>query len=435
MSNRNLLLNLIESENTRNKKYYDLLKGAYDSRFYHYGNHFRYHEENRLGIKEFLRSKVMSLLIGIFVFLMSFKKRKKEPTIFSTSYFNTDAYFKTTYGFKMSRPPWAYNNRRDNLFNFELFKKSEELKKELKHENFSYLISETFISKVKIYEEELKRFIVHNNIVALFVSNDVGFFEKLTINIFRDLRLPSFAFVHGLQFWLNDYDWKRADYLVVWGRLSKDDFVKKGFLSHQILISGHPSIQFSKNTNLRFELNDILVLGNSLHGIHPSNKYTLTDRSNCIYYLYLIQSCLKELNVSKVRFRPHPSENPEWYKKNIDLTFFEIDEFDLNSSLGAATLVIGPTSTVFFDSLVRGVNFVVFNPPNQFGFGLNGYRTPSMYNGDNKKVPVAKSVVELREILIKKKRVDVSILNDICKEKFDLEDLYSIINNKIISNK
>lgn len=433
MSNRNLLLNLIESENPNNKKYYDFLKGAYDSRFYHYGSHFKQHEEKTLGVKKSLLRKVMFLLSGVFVFFMSLKKRKKEPTIFSTSYFNTDTYFKDTYSFNMSRPPWAYNGRLDNVFSYELFKKSKELKKDLKHKNFSYLISEAFISKVKIYEEELKAFILHNNVVALFVSNDIGFFEKLSISIFRDLGLPSFAFVHGLQFWLNDYDWKRTDYLVLWGTLSKQDFVKNGFNGERILVSGHPNKTIIKKKHLKFDLDDILVLANSLNGIHPSNEYYLSDRSNCIYYLYLIQSCLKELNVSKVRFRPHPSENLEWYKKNIDLTFYEIDEFDLNSSLDAATLVIGPTSTVFFDVLERGVNYVVFEPQNQFGLGLYGFRTPSMYNGDNSKVPVAKSKEELRDLLNNKTKVDISILDDVCNANFDVEQVYLIINKSIKS--
>ena len=133
--------------------------------------------------------------------------------------------------------------------------------------------------------------------------------------------------------------------------------------------------------------------------------------------------------MTTVRFRPHPSENPNWYRNNIDINFYQIDDLDLSSSLASSSLVIGPTSTVFFDALIQGVNYVVFQPLNQFGFGLNGYRIPSMYNGDNEKVPVAKSVVELREILKKKKLVNISILNDICQEEFDLENVYSIINS------
>ena len=429
MPNRNLLIHLIESENRQNEKYYDFLKEKFDNRFYHYGSHFKSSYEKKSTFKEALYRKIISFLMGLFVFLMKLVKKSKGPTVISTSYFNTDSYFKTTYGFNVSRPPWAYNNNFDNLFDFNLYKKSEKIKNELNNKNFSYLVSDTFINKIKDFEQELKIFFVTNNIVALFVSNDVGFFEKLAISIFKDLGLPSFSFAHGLQFWLNDYDWKRTDYLVVWGMLSKQDFVNMGFNSEKVLVSGHPDHKNIKKKELRFDVNDILVLGNSLNGINPSNEYTLTDRSNCIYYLYLIQNCLKEFNVTKVRFRPHPSENPNWYRNNIDLNFYEIDDLDLSSSLASSSLVIGPTSTVFFDALIQGVNYVVFQPLNQFDFGLNGYRIPSMYNGDNEKVPVAKSVVELREILKKKKLVNISILNDICQEKFDLEDVYSIINS------
>jgi len=428
MSNRNLLINLIESENSKNKKYYDFLKENLDSRFYHYGFHFKYSFERKSAFKEGLYSKIINFLTGLFVFFMQSVKKSKGPTVISSSYFNTDSYFKTTYDCNVSRPPWAYNQNFDNLFDFNLYKKSEKIKNDLKNKNFSYLVSDTFINKIKDFEQELKIFFVTNNIVALFISNDRGFFEKLAISIFKDLGLPSFSFAHGLQFWLNDYDWKRADYLVVWGILSKQDFVNMGFNSEKVLISGHPEKINIAKKELRFDVTDILVLGNSLNGVNPSNEYTLTDRSNCIYYLYLIQKCLKEFNITKVRFRPHPSENPDWYRKNIDLNFYEIDDLDLSSSLVSSSLVIGPTSTVFLDALIEGVNYVVFEPHNQFGFGLNGYRIPSMYNGDNENVPVAKSVVELREILKEKKLVNISILNDICQEKYDLEDVYSIIN-------
>ncbi len=76
---------------------------------------------------------------------------------------------------------------------------------------------------------------------------------------------------------------------------------------------------------------------------------------------------------------------------NIDLDFYIIDTDTLDSSLSKSTLVIGPTSTVFFDSFKAGVYYLIF----QLEFNgvdlINGYRIPGMYNGDNSKVPVAKS--------------------------------------------
>jgi len=136
MSNRNLLINLIESENSKNKKYYDFLKENLDSRFYHYGFHFKYSFERKSAFKEGLYSKIINFLTGLFVFFMQSVKKSKGPTVISSSYFNTDSYFKTTYDCNVSRPPWAYNQNFDNLFDFNLYKKSEKIKNDLKNRIF-----------------------------------------------------------------------------------------------------------------------------------------------------------------------------------------------------------------------------------------------------------------------------------------------------------
>jgi hypothetical protein len=425
--NKNLLLEYIESNNLKNKEYYDFLKEAFDQRFYYYGGHFLDPFEKKINRRRKVKIIIISIIKYFYVMLMGIKKKKPKPTILSSAYFNVDQHLTFNHGLNSSRPPWKYNSSKNNIFDYKLFRSSNKLDKLLHKENFSYLISDEFIKEIDLYRNDVTKFIVSNNIVALFVSNDIGFFEKLYISIFKELNLPTFVFVHGLQFWLNESDFNRADYLVVWGKLSKQDFIKNGVIGDKIIISGHPKYKKIEKKNLKFDFSDILVLGNSMNGTNPSNDYTLTDRSNCIYYLYLIQNCLLDLGVKKVRFRPHPSENKDWYKNNINSSFFQIDYEDLDTSLNASTLVIGPTSTVFLESLIRGVNYVIFNPPNQYGLGLNGYRIPSIYNGDNKKVPVAKSVSELREILIKKNQNDITILDDICDELFNLEPVYSVI--------
>lgn len=429
MSNKNLLLQFIEPQNLEDKKYFDFLKGTYDSRFYHYGDHFKIHVESKYNFNLRVKNKFLDFLILSFVFIMGFRKKSKQPTIISTAYFNTDSEFREKYHLNVSRPPWAYNNSILNRFDYNLFRETQKIQESFKNENFAYLVSDVFLSRLKEYREKLKKFFIENNVCALFVSNDIGFFEKVAIDIFKELKLPSFAFVHGLQFCLNDIDFRRSDYLVVWGELSKNDFVLNGLEKDKIIVSGHPKYtSISKfKTELRFDLSDILVLTNSLNGIHPSSEYTLTDRSNCIYYLFMIQDVLQSLGVDRVRLRPHPSENQEWYIKNIDTTFYVIDKIGLDESLKKSSLVIGPTSTVFFEALVEGVNYLVFDPENQYGRGLNGYPTPSMYNGNNSKVPVAKNVDQLKEVLVKKKCVNISIIQDVCKPAFSLDLINQII--------
>ncbi len=69
-----------------------------------------------------------------------------------------------------------------------------------------------------------------------------------------------------------------------------------------------------------------------------------------ILYLYRIQKVLTAFGVRSVRLRPHPSENRNWYTKYFDPNFFKLNPYDLETSMKKATLVIGPSSTVFIES-------------------------------------------------------------------------------------
>lgn len=429
--NKNLLIQFIETNNQKNQKHYDLLKEIFDQRFYYYGEHFKNPFEKKINAKEKLISIFFDCIKCLYIKIMSFQKKKETKTILSTAYFNIENHFINRFKLNVSRPPWKYNKSKKNIFDYELFKMSENLNYCIKNKNFSYLISDEFINEINLYRNEIKKYVINNNIVALFVSNDICFFEKLYISVFKELNLPSFVFVHGLQFWLNELDFTRTDYLVVWGNLSKQNFVNRGVLESKIIVSGHPVYNINQKHNLKFDFDNILVLGKSISGSRPSDDYTLSDRSNSIYYLFLIQNCLSLFGVKKVRFRPHPSENAKWYIDNIDNDFYEIDNFDLKKSLNESSLVIGPTSTVFFEALHLGVNYVVFEPLNQFNKSLDGFDIPSMYNGDNPKVPVANNVSELAEILESKKKVDIDVLDELSNSNFNVDIIYDIITSQL----
>ena len=72
MSNKNLLLQFIEPQNLEDKKYFDFLKGTYDSRFYHYGDHFKIHVESKYNFNLRVKNKFLDFLILSFVFIMGF---------------------------------------------------------------------------------------------------------------------------------------------------------------------------------------------------------------------------------------------------------------------------------------------------------------------------------------------------------------------------
>lgn len=429
----NLLLDYIFNRRKENENTYYQLKEIYDRKFYHYGNHFKYHYENRksLPVKTRLKKSFYNFAISVFVFI--FRDRKKKlPTVLSTIYYGADLTFKENYPINISRPPWAYNSWKCNIYNWQLFKKSNRLKKQFESSNFDILISDDFIKEIQEYKKQLKKFIAENNVVALFVPQDIGFFEKMAIDVFKEMHFPTFVFVHSLQFWINKHDFGRTDYLVVWGEASKNDFVQNGMALNKILVSGHPQYHNLKAPQtLRFGFERILVLSVALAGITPSEDYLLTDRSNCIYYLYLIQDCLKKFGVESVYLRPHPSENPEWYMSNLDQNFFHIDTEPLSVSLSEASLVIGPTSTVLFEALLHNVNYLVFNPDNEYGKGLNGYHIPHFYNGKHSKVPVAKTADELESMISAKQMIDPTVLNELVADTFSLDKVYKIISESI----
>ena len=63
---------------------------------------------------------------------------------------------------------------------------------------FKELVSPDSIKMILEYKKDLKKWFQKNDIKALFVGNNVNFFESLAIDIFEEIDKPSFEFVHGL---------------------------------------------------------------------------------------------------------------------------------------------------------------------------------------------------------------------------------------------
>ena len=99
--------------------------------------------------------------------------------------------------------------------------------------------------------------------------------------------------------------------------------------------------------------------------------------------------------------------------------FFIPDTSILNDSIQKATLIIGPTSTIFLESLYRGKNYVIYELCNGDLDIFNQKLVPP-FDGREENIPVAKSEGELYIILIENKRVDFQILESYFKSKFDL---------------
>jgi hypothetical protein len=311
-----------------------------------------------------------------------------------------------------------------------LFIKGQDLARRISEAKFSELLDEQLFNKIDDYKEALKEYVQSNPIRALFLAQDLGLFEKIAIEVFKELRLPTFNFIHGFPAIYNGIDNNRTDYIVVWGDEIKNNFTRAGYQENKIIVNGHPKYKKLNIKPLKFSFEDVLIVSKSLIGSQYSDEIILGDRSNLIFYLLSIQEVLEKFNIKKVRFRPHPSENINWYYKFIDKNFFQPDIIDASDSLLKSTLVIGGTSTMFFESIIHGVNYVVFEPKDANDKLIDGFIPISPFDGKNIKVPVAKSSSELLSILEHKLKVENSVLYDFIDKDFNQQ----IILEKIVNH-
>jgi hypothetical protein len=426
---RNLLLNFLNEESknsTDDKKILEYLQFDLNTKIYSFGTQFKNPNESKKTVKEKLKSHLFQFIIKLQALMYSFlKKDSSTKVILSSAYFNLDDKIESK-EFLIVSPPWLFGKNQQHL-DFSMFNKSLTISNKLKN-NFNDLINPYFFSLAKQYKIDFKEYVVKFKVCALFLPQDIGFFEKLAIDVFNDLKLPTFNFIHGLPGIYNSIDYNRADYLVVWGESIKSNFVKIGFDPDKIIVNGHPKYNNIKlNHSLAFNLDNILIITKSLNGSQFSESVILGDRSNLIFYLLSIKRVLEKLGVKSVRLRPHPSENIDWYYKYIDEKFFIRDYSHLKTSLMNSTSVIGGTSTTFLEALIEGVNYVIYEPLLENNKLIDGFCPVAPFDGSDKKVPVAKSEDELEEILVKKKFVDVTVLSDYISNEFNTDTILNLI--------
>jgi hypothetical protein len=300
----------------------------------------------------------------------------------------------------------------------------------LRFADFNYLISNEFASKVKNYRQELSEHIKKIGYECLFVSGDLSFLDRLLIKIFKDLDKKSFCLMHGLpSIYLHSRD-SRTDYMTIWGSQQLSGYVSARHESSRFIITGHPNYK-EKPSNLRFSLDNILVITKPTDGIPAEIDESISNRSESLRYIYQLEQVLRSLGVTKARLRVHPDENPKWYATHINLGFFDIDYDQLSDSLNKSSLVIGPVSTVFIDSLFHGVNYLVFEPL-VGGKTIFGRSLTPLLDGRDKRVPVATSEDELEGFLKDRQKINLEIINEFTKFPHDLSKVIDIINEPLL---
>lgn len=423
------LFDYIKEYSGINEEILESLKFDLDKRIYYYGQHFKFPHEGQWLLRDLLSYEVKNFLEDYFIYFkimlnnVIFDRRRKN--ILSNSYFKVNSELKKI-GFGVYSPSWCMNEDKNILTNYNLYNITKRLQKVIRNGDFKELFSDALLSKIKDFRKNLEKFVIKNNFVAVCVPNDMCFFENLSIKVFRKANMPSFVFLHGLPAIYNDMDNNRADYLIVWGDRIKDNFVKAGVKKEKIFVSGHPYYGGFNAKDLRYSFDNILVVNKSMNGAQYSDRVVLSDRGNLITYLYSIQNALEKFQIKSVRVRLHPSENYVWYQKFIDTNFYKIDALPLPESLKKATLVIGPTSSVFLESTYYGVNYIVYEPCDN-EFDLINFRLVPPFDGSDPRVPVAKTEEDLVSFLKNKTMNSPDFFGEYIKSQFDISFIKDII--------
>lgn len=234
-------------------------------------------------------------------------------------------------------------------------------------EDFNDVVTKENAELLEHYKNVLLKEYSEYHFKALFVGNGEPFIFKLHLDLFKQLGVPSFIFLHGIPGIYNLDTERKADYLLVWGEQIRQNYIDAGFNPNKVVVTGHPRYsEIPKNFNLRNDLSSVLVTTTasvnwSPHGWEAA-QFPLYDRSIIVLYCYSIQTVLQKLGVKHARLRVHPSVRKEWVMRFVDKNFYTIDTASLQQSLNESTLVIGPTSTVWLESILAGVNYLVYEP-------------------------------------------------------------------------
>lgn len=406
-------------------KYIDFLKVDLDSHLYGYGENLttNYAAIRNVSIrfyydfyKRFIRLKDAKSYIG------------DESNILS--FINLPSYIENSYNINLLNSilqPIGYNKviKSKSLIDFYWYYIRTITKKKF-NEIISLECFEEFENYRKIIIEEYKKY----NFKGLFVGNGEPFMFKFHLDIFKDLQRPSFIFLHGLPGIYKLETEKVADYLLVWGDNIKENYIEAGFDENKIKVIGHPRYNdIPTNIKLKNDLSDILVATTSSIEWSPQgwdlNNFPLYDRSLIILYCYSIQQALTINGVKHARLRVHPSVNKSWISKYIDTNFYTLDYLPLNDSLSKSSLVIGPTSSLWLESLLAGVNYLVYEP------GINGrniYNAPLVppFDGSDSSLIVANSEEELSAMIKDRYILNTSIVERYIKP-FDFSPVYELL--------
>lgn len=419
------LLDLIKERFAPDQGLFNTLKYELDKRIYYYGDQFKYpFSPGRKKLPQLAKGVLKRVFITSKI-ISSSNKSATKPRILSSAYFTVNSEL-SSIGYDVFCPPWSITKDRNVLPDLELYEQSRKMEAILQKASFAYLLSEDCKACIESFELQLELSLKKCKINAVMVANDIGFFESILIKVCKKRNIPSFIFLHGLPGRYNIIDENKTDFLIVWGKKIKQNYIDYGFNEKKVIISGHPYYKDFKLQPLSFSLENVLVLTKSMSGGQHSDKVRVGDRGNSILYLLSIEKVLRSFGVKSVKLRPHPSESIEWYYQYIDAHFFKADTLPLESSIANSSLLLGPTSTVFLEAIYNGKNYLVYEPAND-EVDLFGFKLIPPFNKKDARVPVATNDVELSEMIKEKRVVVADVFYDYIQTKFDIAKIKDIV--------
>lgn len=408
-------------------KYIDFFKIELDWHIYNSEQHIAesYHRNNKISTKLKL---FQAIQYSIALFEYSKLKTTNGINVLSTVAFSNPDVLGDL-GFNLFSPVWNAVGKKNIFGNLKTIKWHENIQGLIHRKDFYLYLNSQLHQNLEDFQGHLISQYSKQNFRALLLYTDQYFYSKYFIDIFKKMDRPSFVFSHGLPGIYSQEVDNRSDYLLVWSEKIRQNYVNVGFDPNKVKVVGNPKYaKLDQNKELKSDLSDVLVipLSSAICHQHEYESTVITDKSMVVLYLYKVQSVLKKRGVKRARYRVHPSINVKWVHAFLDHTFYFIDSQPLAASINRSSLLIGATSTVLLESLINGVNYIVFEPKGEQNINMAGFKLVPPFDGSEDKLMIANDEQELEKMLQFNAKTDYTLVHDYIQD-LDLSVLKDLI--------
>ena len=185
-----LIYYLIDNFDKEDADKIDLIRYNLSGKIYSYGDQFKKKKVNSI------KRRFIDVLEFVAILIFRKSNRKAKTKILSSAYSSWNTQLEKL-GYNVYNPCWNFRKSMKIESSSKLYFLAKKIKRHFAIKDFNYLISEEFLSLVNEFSVLQKENCIANNYKALIVPQDVGLFEKITINIFKELNLPTFFWAHG----------------------------------------------------------------------------------------------------------------------------------------------------------------------------------------------------------------------------------------------